>query len=163
MKEKELINYCKKFTIYTFSLLYVFIGIKHFIDPDPFMAIMPNIIPIYLHKFFVYLSGFFEIYFGLLILHKEERKFGAWGLIILLLAVFPANIYLFISETARENFGLAIGNLEPIEKLDALIRMPFQIPLILCAYWYTKDDFEEWFSYLCIILFFPTIYYFITL
>ena len=163
MKELSLINYFKIFTIYIFSLLYIYIGIKHFVDPDPFMAIMPNIIPIYLHEFFVYISGFFEIYFGLLILHKEERKFGAWGLIILLFAVFPANIYLFISESARDNFGLAMGTNEPVKQLDALIRMPFQIPLILCAYWYTMDKPKKWFSYLCIILFFPTIYYFITL
>jgi len=163
MKQKKIINYFKIITIWLFSILYIYIGIKHFINPDPFMAIMPTIIPEYLHKFFVYLSGFCEIYFGILILHKEERKFGAWGLIILLLAVFPANIYLFISESARDNFGLAIGVNEPVKQLDALIRMPFQIPLILCAYWYTIENPKNWFSYLCIILFFPTIYYFMSL
>jgi len=163
MNQLVLINYFKKFTIFIFSLLYIIIGIKHFQNPDPFLAIMPEIIPIYLHKFLVYISGFFEIYFGLLILHKEERKFGAWGLIILLFAVFPANIYLFLSESARENFGIAIGNADPIRQIDTLIRIPFQIPLILCAYWYTIDNPKKWFSYLCIILFFPTIYYFITL
>ena len=127
MKELSLINYFKIFTICIFSLLYIYIGIKHFVDPDPFMAIMPNIIPIYLHKFFVYISGFFEIYFGLLILHKEERKFGAWGLIILLFAVFPANIYLAITNGAALN----------TTPLVAWGRLPFQFIFIAIAYWHS--------------------------
>ena len=122
-----------------------------------------KIIPEYFHKFFVYLSGFFEIYFGLLILFKEERRFGSWGLIALLICVFPANLYLSLSEQARESFSIAVGNNEPIRMVDALIRIPFQIPLILCAYWYTLDKPKRWFSYLCIILFIPTIYYFVNL
>ena len=157
------INYIKLFTIYIFSLLYVIIGIKHFQDPGPFLSIMPKIIPEYSHRFLVYLSGFFEIYFGILILFKDERKFGSWGLIALLICVFPANLYLLFSEAARESFSLSIGNSEPIRQIDALIRIPFQIPLILCAYWYTIENPKKWFSYVCIVLFIPTIYYFITL
>ena len=163
MIKEKTIESIKLFTIYIFSILYIIIGIKHFQDPEPFLSIMPKIIPEYFHKFFVYLSGFFEIYFGLLILFKEERKFGSWGLIALLICVFPANLYLLLSEQARESFSIAVGNNEPIRMVDALIRIPFQIPLILCAYWYTLDKPKRWFSYLCIILFIPTIYYFVNL
>ena len=135
------------------SVLYVIIGVKHFIDPDFFMAIMPPFIP--LHKECVFISGFFEILFGIFMLFNKTRSIGAWGIIILLISVFPANIYLYTSELAQETLN--------ISKLQALIRMPFQIPLIIIAYWHSMHNDNNRFSYICLILFVPTILYFISL
>jgi uncharacterized membrane protein len=73
----------------------------------------------------------------------------------LLVAVFPANIYLFTSEIAQNTFG--------ISRQDALIRLPFQAPLILLAYWHSKTETTKSFDTLCIVLFIPTIIYFVTL
>ncbi len=51
---------------------------------------------------FVYLSGFFEILFGLMIIFKKSRYYGAVGLCLLLIFVFPANVYLYHSYEAQE-------------------------------------------------------------
>ena len=117
------------------------------------MAIMPPMIP--LHKECVLISGFFEVLFGVLILFKRTRTLGSWGIIVLLICVFPANIYLYLSDIAQESLQ--------ISKKQALIRMPFQIPLIIIAYWHGMKKENKLLSYISIILFIPTILYFITL
>ena len=78
------------------SIFYVIVGIKHFIDPNFFLAIVPPYLPYHLEL--VYISGLFEILFGVMILIPKYRYWGSVGLILLLIAVFPANIYLFQSE-----------------------------------------------------------------
>ena len=116
----------KLITVYVMSLFYVFVGIKHFTNPAWFMKIMPPYLP--LHKELVYISGALEIILGLMLLLDKTRFIGGWGLILLLIAVFPANIYL-----AQTN-GLAM-NTTP---LIAWGRLPFQGIFILIAYWHTK-------------------------
>ena len=51
----------------------------------------------------VYLSGFFEILFGVLLIFKVTRFYAAWGIILLLIAVFPANIYLFFQKLHKNH------------------------------------------------------------
>lgn len=135
------------------SFLYIIVGIKHFVDVEYFVSIVPNYIS--WKKEAVFISGFFEILLGILLLFHKTRKLAAWGIIMLLIAVFPANIYLYVSEIAREILN--------ISKIDALIRIPFQIPLIIISYWHSKKISSKIFSKTCIILFIPTIIYFISL
>ena len=116
----------KTFTIYLMGLFYIHIGIKHFIDTQWFMKIMPPYFP--LHKELVYISGFFEILFGVMLFFEKTRFLAGWGLILLLIAVFPANIYL-----AQTN-GAAL-NTSP---LIAWGRLPFQAIFIALAYWHSK-------------------------
>ena len=110
------------------SIFYVIVGIKHFIDPNFFLAIVPPYLPCHLEL--VYISGLFEILFGVMILFPKYRYWGSVGLIILLIAVFPANIYLFMSEEAQR----AIGATQEI----ATWRLPVQGIFILIAYWIRK-------------------------
>ena len=135
------------------SLLYVIIGIKHFTNTNFFIAIVPPIIN--WKKEAVLISGFIEISLGVLLLFNQTRKLAAWGIILLLIAVFPANIYLYISDFARNIIG--------ISKDQALLRLPFQIPLLIIAYWHTREIHSKKLSLLCIVLFIPTIIYFITI
>ena len=116
----------KLISIYIMSLFYVFAGIKHFTNPTWYMKIMPPYLP--LHKELVYISGAFEIILGLMLLLDKTRFVGAWGLILLLIAIFPANIYLAQTNGAALNISptLAWG------------RLPFQAIFILIAYWHTK-------------------------
>ena len=111
------------------SFFYVYVGIKHFTDPAWFMRIMPPYLPF--HKELVYISGVFEIILGLMLLVDKTRYIAGWGLILLLIAVFPANIYL-----AQTN-GTAM-NTTP---LIAWGRLPFQAIFILIAYWHTRPKF----------------------
>jgi len=110
------------------SVFYVIVGIKHFIDPNYFLAIVPPYLPYHLEL--VYISGVFEIAFGLMILIPKYRCWGSIGLIFLLVAVFPANIYLAQSTQAQE----AIGATQDI----ATWRLPVQGIFIWIAYWIRK-------------------------
>ena len=118
----------KKMTIYFMSAGYIYIGIRHFIDPDFFLAIMPDYLPLHLEA--VYLSGVFEILLGGMLLFKKYRKVAGWGLIALLIAVFPANIYLAQNEMAQQTLN--------ISQTTAIVRLPFQALFIGLAYWHTK-------------------------
>ena len=143
--------YLRYVTIYFLSVLYIVVGIKHFIDPDFFIVIVPE--NLLYPKLLVFVSGFFEVLFGVMLLYYRTRKVAAWGLILLLVAVFPANVYLYISETAQESLG--------VTKSQALVRMPFQLPLILIAYWHSLDNSSRTLSIISIVLFVPTMFYFL--
>lgn len=118
----------KSFLIIISSIFYVIVGIKHFIEPEYFLSIVPPYLPYHLEL--VYVSGLFEVLFGILILLPKYRYYGAIGLILLLIAVFPANIYLAQNEIAQE----AIGATQEI----AIWRMPIQGILIWIAYFIRK-------------------------
>ena len=98
-------NY-KAITILVMSLMYVFVGIKHFTDPQYFINITPP--QIQYKSTAVYFTGVLEILGGLLILNRRTRKIGAYMLIYLLIIVFPANIYLYVSEVPQELLGLSL-------------------------------------------------------
>ena len=149
-------NFIEKYkllSIYVMSFMYVFIGIKHFTDPQYFLDIVPPQLPSKL--FLVYLTGLIEVVGGVAILAPKTRKVGAYLLIFLLVSVFPANIYLYVSETPQSLLG--------ISETDALIRMPFQIPLILLAFWHSKKNHPKWVAYLSSLVFPPTIIYFLSI
>ena len=135
------------------SLLYVIVGVKHFTNTDFFVTIVPPIINC--KEEVVLVSGLIEMILGILLLFNQTRKFAAWGIILLLIAVFPANIYLYLSETARDTLS--------ISKNQALYRLPFQIPLMIISYWHSKEIHSKQLSIICCGLFIPTIIYFITI
>ena len=117
----------KILSIYIMGVFYIIVGIKHFQDPGWFVQIIPPILP---YKYaLVYISGLFEVRHGVLLMIPKFQSTAAKGLIILLICVYPANIYL-----AQTN-GAALG----ISPLIAWGRLPFQFVFIGLAYWHTKD------------------------
>src|ERR1017187_10335026 len=92
---------------YVLALFMVGAGTLHFINAEFYLKIMPPYLP--LHLELVYLSGFFEIALGVLLLIPRLSRFAAWGIIALLIAVFPANIWFFRAE-----------RLELLKKMDML-------------------------------------------
>ena len=152
-KFSKHIHYYKSIAAITLGLMYIVVGIKHFTEPEIFIAITPPFI--YFREAAVYFTGLIEILGGALLLINKYRKKGGALMIILLLLVFPANIYLVFSEEAQIVFQ---GT-----RADAIIRLPFQIPLILIAYWHSKDRVSKWVELFCILSFPPTIIYFLTL
>ena len=109
------------------SLFYVYAGVNHFIDSDYFLKIMPPYLSYHLEL--VYISGAFEILLGIMLIFNKTRYMACWGLILLLIAIFPANIYL-----AQTN-----GNLLDISPIVAWGRLPFQAIFIGIAYWHSKN------------------------
>ena len=116
----------KLITIYLMSLFYIVGGIKHFTNVDWYMKIMRPYLPY--HKELVYLSGVFEIILGIMLVFEKTRFLSGWGLILLLIAVFPANIYLAQTNGAVMNLSPAL----------AWGRLPFQAVFIAIAYWHSK-------------------------
>lgn len=109
------------------SIFYILIGISHFFIAEWYMQIIPPIFPFKLEL--VYISGFFEIVFGFLLIFKRVRFIISWLIILLLIAVYPANIYLAISN------GQALN----ISPFIAWLRLPLQFVFIFVAYWHSKD------------------------
>ena len=146
-----MIAYIKLLTIIIMSLFYIGVGCAHFLSAENFLIIMPPYLPFHLEL--VYVSGFLEIFLGILLLIKRYRFFAGYGLILLLILVFPANIYLYNSDLARDAYG-------QISQADALIRMFFQLPLIIISYWHAQKKIYKKFSYICTIISIVTILYF---
>jgi uncharacterized membrane protein len=73
------------------AALFIGAGAMHFINPGPFVAIVPPFLPA--PRLLVFVSGVAEIAGGVGLLWPRTRKLAALGLIALLVAVFPANIY----------------------------------------------------------------------
>jgi uncharacterized membrane protein len=85
-----------------------------------------------LHYELVILSGIFEVMLGALLLVPKVSRLAAWGIIALLVAVFPANIYLFQNP-----------DILPAPPIIHLLRLPLQGLLILWAYWHTKSKSQH--------------------
>ena len=103
---------------YTLALLFVAAGVWHFVHPATYLAIMPPQLP--QPRALVYLSGVFEILGGLGLLPARTRRLAGWGLLALLLAVFPANVYMAL---IHERLG--------ISGWVAWGRLPLQLPLMV--------------------------------
>lgn len=111
-----------------FAILFIVAGKLHFTHPDFFLRIMPPILPAPL--FIVYLSGVFEIALGILLLIPKFSRLAAFGLIALLIAVFPANIYMALNPQTFADYN----------PLMLYLRLPIQFLLIAWAYWLTKIE-----------------------
>ncbi len=105
---------------------YIVAGIFHFLFPKPYTKIMPPWLPY--HYPLVYISGACEIIFGALLVSEATRNIGAWLIIAMLVAIFPANIQMTINFWKKKNPYLWL----------AIVRLPFQPLLIWLAWVYTK-------------------------
>ncbi|MBA3828804.1 MAG: DoxX family protein [Taibaiella sp.] len=115
------------FFLYLMAALYVAAGINHFVHPVVYTRIMPRYLPWHLQ--IVYGSGVLEILLGLLLLPSGTRVIAAWGLIVLLIAIFPANVQMAVDQYHNHDKRLWI----------AIVRLPLQIPLIWWAWLYTRS------------------------
>lgn len=82
----------RKISIVVLAPFFIVAGANHFISPETYLPMMPAILP--WHLALVYLSGAAEMAGGIGICFQKWRKAAGWGLIALLAAVFPANIYM---------------------------------------------------------------------
>jgi len=108
-----------------FALAFVVGGVNHFVNPKLYLSIMPPYLP--WHGPLVFISGVLEILLGVLLLFPVTQSLAAWGLIALLIAVFPANFHM----------ALNTGSYANIPALLLWLRLPLQFALITWAYAYT--------------------------
>ena len=116
----------KRFFLYMMAVLYVTAGINHLVHPEFYLPIMPPYIPY--PQAMVLISGLCEIGLGVLLLPAATRSLAAWGVIALLIAVFPANIQMAVDWHRDHNPLLWV----------ALLRLPLQFVLIWWAWLYTR-------------------------
>lgn len=118
----------KLITKIIFGVLFVGAGANHFIDPKFYESIVPPYLP---WPFaLVVISGIAEIVLGFGLLIPKFSPYAAWGLILLLIAVSPANVHM---ATHPELYPT-------ISPVLLWLRLPLQALLILWAYWYTNVD-----------------------
>jgi uncharacterized membrane protein len=105
------------------SLLFIAAGINHFVSPGVYLKIMPEYLPWPLPL--VYLSGFVEVVGGVGVAVPRLRRAAGWGLIALLIAVFPANIHMAVHA----------GQFPNIPNWALIVRLPLQGLLIAWVWW----------------------------
>lgn len=110
------------------AVFLIFAGTMHFVSPRPFERIIPSYLPSPL--LLVYISGVFEIAGGVGLFIPQFSRAAAWGIIVLLIAVFPANINM-----ALHNIPFGSG---PTPTWLLWARLPLQFVLILWAGWFTR-------------------------
>jgi uncharacterized membrane protein len=112
--------------------LFVAAGLNHFVKPEVYVKIMPPYLP--WHYELVLISGVFEILGGVGLLIPRTSRAAAWGLIALLVAVFPANAHMALHpEVGAELFPA-------LPPAAYWIRLPFQAVLIAWAYWFARKE-----------------------
>ncbi len=116
----------KRLSLLWLAAFFVAAGSNHFVNPDFYLGVMPPYLPA--HRELVYLSGFFEILGGLAVLVPGVRVLAGWGLTLLLLAVYPANLHMALHPELFPDLAA----------LGLYVRLPLQIPLVAWAYWATR-------------------------
>ncbi len=111
--------------LYLMALLYFLAGLNHFRNPKLYIRIIPSYFPN--PKLLNIISGIAEIILGILLCIPAISEYAAVGIIALLIAVFPANLFMYTDQKA--SMGLPNWIL--------LLRLPIQIVLIIWAYQYS--------------------------
>jgi uncharacterized membrane protein len=123
----------KRILLWVMAAFYVFGGFNHLINPEFYLAIMPPGLPN--PEWLNLLSGLAEIVLGVYVLEPRVRVLAAWGIIALLIAVFPANVWVAI-----ENVGMPAGEPGTGNAVVNWIRLPFQGLFVAWAWWYTWPE-----------------------
>jgi uncharacterized membrane protein len=113
---------------YVLGSFFVVAGLNHFINPDFYVRMMPPYLP--WHLPLVYLSGVAEVVLGGLLLVPRWTRWAAWGLVALLIAIFPANVHMAMNPDV----------FYPSTPTVLLwLRLPLQGLLIAWAWWHTRQ------------------------
>ena len=120
----------KKIVLFGLAAFFINVGVDHFVNPEFYLSIMPPAFPLHLEA--VYISGFFEILGGVGVLIPRLRKIAGWGLVALLVAVYPANIYMAITPEAFPEASVSL----------LYVRLAFQFLFFYWAYSVTRPAFN---------------------
>ncbi|WP_440770481.1 DoxX family protein [Natronorubrum sp. DTA28] len=128
----EVLSRLKRPLLYVMGPAYIVAGILHFVVPELYVQIVPPLVPAALAL--VYLTGLAEIAVGIGLLIPQTRQYAAWATVALLIAIFPANVYMATHGVVIEGMP---GGGDP-SSFVRWGRLPLQGVLILWALWYTR-------------------------
>ena len=112
------------------AVIFVIAGALHFLRPRFYVAMMPPWLPA--AAALVFVSGAFEILGGIGVLVPATRVAAGWGLIALLVAVFPANIQMLLNARAAHASATTMAVL--------VARLPLQALLV---YWVFRSTVQR--------------------
>ena len=106
------------------AIFFVVAGVNHFLMPEIYFGMMPPWLPwlVALNA----IAGAAEIAGGIGLLMPRTRRAAGWGLIALLIAVFPANLHVAL-------MGKMPGT--DFSSLTLWLRLPFQAAFIAWVWW----------------------------
>lgn len=107
------------------ALAFITAGVLHFLKPEPYLAIMPPWLPS--HALLVQISGVAELAGGIGLLVERWRRAAGIGLMVLLIAILPANVQMLLNYQAR---GAPAG-----EIMLLWLRLPLQLVLMGTVWW----------------------------
>ena len=113
------------------TVFFVVAGANHFVNPAPYLGMMPAEIPVGWHGALNVLSGTAEILGGLGLILPATRRLAAWGLILLLIAVFPANINMAVND-------LPLGTTR-VPSWLLWARLPLQVVMVAWVSLFTRS------------------------
>lgn len=111
------------------ALAFVAAGVNHFLSPKLYMELMRSYLP--WHLGLIYVSGIAEMLLGVGVLFPRYRRMAGWGLIMLLIAVFPANIH------------AALHGFRSVPSWILWGRLPVQLVLIAWVYWCCLKELSD--------------------
>jgi uncharacterized membrane protein len=111
------------------AVFFIAAGVLHFVRPDVYARIVPPALPWPLA--IVQVSGGFEILGGCAVLSARTCRLAGHGLIVLLVAVFPANVYMALHPAPVAGVDVPIWLL--------WLRLPLQGALIAWVWWATRS------------------------
>lgn len=111
---------------YVLGLFFVVAGTMHFVMPGFYLPMMPDYLP--WHGALVFLSGVAEVLAGLLLCVPKTQRIGAWAIIAILIAVYPANIHMALNPETFSDYGSPTA---------LYVRLPLQLIPLLWAWCYT--------------------------
>ena len=121
----------RKLILLGLAAFFINVGVDHFVNPDFYLDIMPPAFP--LHAEAVYISGFFEVLGGISVLVPRLRKIAGWSLFALLVAVYPANIYMALNPEIFPDIPVTL----------LYIRLAFQFLFFYWAYIVTRPIYNQ--------------------
>ena len=113
--------------------IFVFAGVMHFIIPASYVGIMPPWLP--WHRELVQLSGVLEIAGGVGLLIPRTRRAAGMGLVLLLIAVWPANLQMLVNARAADQAACYQALL--------WLRLPLQLVLIWWVWCASRTSHAE--------------------
>jgi len=125
----------KRVLLRVMAAAYILAGFNHLVNPAFYVAIIPPGLPN--PEWLNVISGLAEIVLGVFVLEPRVRVLAAWGIIALLIAVFPANLYVASRNLGPPDFAPGTGN----ATLN-WARLPLQALFVAWAWWYTRPDAE---------------------
>ena len=111
-----------------YGIPFVIIGINHFTNPEWFEPIVPEAIGS--SRFWVLISGVFEILLGILVIIPRTRKYASIGFVVMLISIYWANLNMWIND-------IEIGNTR-LSQFGHVVRATIQFLLIIVALWLGK-------------------------